>query len=184
MTQHGPNEALSPNFMMMGLLVTSENANTQTNRHTRFMFYEYRQTEMETIQSPNTETNDRELRIHHYNTKDHAVNALKTTPRFTDNFRFFRRQDLPLLTKPTIPEPKLSHWFSYVPTRFRISQVTWQRAKSGDLCHNPPNLDSSEEAAKWPHQRQQMVPRWLFGRGGDNRGGWLTWWNTRFSFLF
>ena len=38
MTQTGPNDALSQNFMMLGLLVTLENANKQT----RFMFYKYR----------------------------------------------------------------------------------------------------------------------------------------------
>ena len=34
MTQPDPNEALSQNFMMLGLLVASENANTQTNTQT------------------------------------------------------------------------------------------------------------------------------------------------------
>ena len=42
MTQRGPNEALGQNFMKLGLLVAEKNANRQTDKHTRFMFYKYR----------------------------------------------------------------------------------------------------------------------------------------------
>ena len=41
MLQPGPNDALSQNFMKLGLLV-AEKKRGQTDTHTRFMFYKYR----------------------------------------------------------------------------------------------------------------------------------------------
>ena len=40
MFEPGPNDALSQNFMKLGLLVAEKNVDTHT--HTRFMFYKYR----------------------------------------------------------------------------------------------------------------------------------------------
>ena len=44
MFQPGPNDALSQNFMKLGLLVAEKNVDrqTDTHTHTRFMFYKYR----------------------------------------------------------------------------------------------------------------------------------------------
>ena len=42
MFQLGSNDALSQNFMKLGLLVAENNLDTQTHRQTRFMFYKYR----------------------------------------------------------------------------------------------------------------------------------------------
>ena len=42
MFQQGPNDALSQNFMKLGLLVAEKNVDRQTNTQTRFMFYKYR----------------------------------------------------------------------------------------------------------------------------------------------
>ena len=46
MFQPGPNDALSQNFMKLGLLVAEKNMDIQTDRQTdkptRFMFYKYR----------------------------------------------------------------------------------------------------------------------------------------------
>ena len=41
MFEPGPNDALSQNFMKLGLLV-AEKKRGQTDTHTRFMFYKYR----------------------------------------------------------------------------------------------------------------------------------------------
>ena len=42
MFEPGPNDALSQNFMKLGLLVAEKNVDRQTNKPTRFMFYKYR----------------------------------------------------------------------------------------------------------------------------------------------
>ena len=42
MFEPGPNDALSQNFMKLGLLVAEKNVNRQTDKPTRFMFYKYR----------------------------------------------------------------------------------------------------------------------------------------------
>ena len=42
MFEPGPNDALSQNFIKLGLLVAEKNVDRQTDRHTRFMFYKYR----------------------------------------------------------------------------------------------------------------------------------------------
>ena len=44
MFEPGPNDALSQNFMKLGLLVAEKNVNRQTDKPTRFMFYKYRYT--------------------------------------------------------------------------------------------------------------------------------------------
>ena len=42
MYQPGPNDALSQNFMTLGLLVAEKNVDTQTDTQTGFMFYKYK----------------------------------------------------------------------------------------------------------------------------------------------
>ena len=42
MFEPGPNDALSQNFMKLGLLVAEKNVDRHTHRQTRFMFYKDR----------------------------------------------------------------------------------------------------------------------------------------------
>ena len=42
MFQPGPNDALSQNFMKLGILVAEKNVDKPTHRQRRFMFYNYR----------------------------------------------------------------------------------------------------------------------------------------------